>query len=145
MRAVIEVVVVLEFHVDPSVPYSKNWKRLDGSTLERHLSVPEVMLAAGNYLELPLDGVTRDIKIDYLCWRVPNGLLAVHTVPGEDLAEELRALGLRAWRPWIGRRAAEEFLQRCATEGWSVHRESASSHQPPANREASRARREPTL
>lgn len=135
----IEAVVSVDFALARDASYSKAWKRLKGIELEQAMALPRVVLAAGNLIELMLDGETREVRIEHLRWDQGEGRLSVHAVPTAVLAAEVKEQGLNAWRPWIGKRAAKEFLERCLQMGWRTAG-GAPAPQAPAVQ-----RREPTL
>jgi len=140
----IQVLLVVEFHVDRHVPQSKAWRRLDGCELERVVELPEVVLAPDNVVTLPLDGEPRDLQLDHMVWDAGSETLRVHAIPEAGMAEILRRQGVGAWRPWVGKHAAAEFLRRCEAAGWHVRgapRPPSSPSEPPPVV----TRREPTL
>lgn len=141
-----DVIVVIDFETNPEERYSKIWKRLEGTRLEQRVTLPEALLAQDNLLEVPLDGTASELRIDRLRWEHGRQTLHVHAELTEDAAYRLRALGLNAWRPWLRRKATDEFLERCRRSGWTI-RSAGSERAPVATaapaREAERL--EPTL
>lgn len=140
----LQVTVEIRFEREPDLPYSKVWKRLRGTILEQGLALPAPVLAQDNRLELVLDGESRPLCIERLSWNASRQALTVVAVPTEELARELRALGLKSRRFWVGRRARDEFLERCRRAGW--RRRGAEEGAPaPVVAPAPVQRREPTL
>lgn len=112
----VDVVVAVEFPLDAE--HAKAWKGLGGIVLEQRLSLPALLLAEGNLLELELDGSPRELRIEVVRWVQARQTVQLHVVPTEAAA--LAALGLGAWRPWLRRRAREAFLERCRDSGWRL-------------------------
>jgi hypothetical protein len=140
----IDVIAVVEFRVDRDEPGSKAWKRLEGTVLEQLLTLPELVLRAGSLLELELDGKVRELRVESLRWNQPRQMLRALLVPTEALAASVDEQGLRAWRPWVAKRAGTAFLDRCRASGWS-HKSNGASPPPAAAPAAAAPRREPTL
>lgn len=113
-----DTIIVIDFQRKPDAAYTKVWKRLDGVTLEQRVTLPSMLLAAGNLLEVTLDGVVRELRIERLRWEHARQTLHVHLMLTEREAAALRKLGIKARRPWVRRRALDGFLDRCRQAGW---------------------------
>jgi hypothetical protein len=116
----LDAIVVVDFRLHPDERYTKTWKRLGGAVLERRISVPAAVLAVDNVLELPLDGEPRELRIEYVRWEHARQTMYVHVMPTDALASELRRQGIRAWRPWLRKRVAASFMERCRQGGWNI-------------------------
>lgn len=139
-----DAIVVIGFQRKPDAAYTKTWKRLEGVSLEQRFTLPAALLAAGNLLGLTLDGVPRELRIEHLRWEHARQTLYVHLTPTEREAASLRALGIKAWRPWLRRRAIDEFLGRCRQSGW-VQRAGSTVKPAQSPAASSTERVEPTL
>lgn len=135
-------IVVVDFLRKSDRAFTKVWKRLAGFSLEQRLTLPLVLLVAGNLLELTLDGVTREMRIEHLRWEHARQTLYVHVMLTPAEAGALRELGFKAWRPWVQRQIVAQFLERCRASGWT-QRGAVSVKPPPAPVESKRI--EPTL
>jgi hypothetical protein len=139
---VIDAIVVIEFARDPGESYTQVWRALSGVVLEQRAALPAPVLVEGSLLELALDGESRELRVDHLRWEHARQTLYAHVVLTEAEAGSLRELGLKARRPWVRRRAVQEFLERCRRSGWN-QRGAATSKAVVAPVEAERI--EPTL
>lgn len=139
-----DAIIVIGFQRKPNAAHTKVWKRLEGISLEQRAALPATLLAAGNLLELALDGVPRELRIEHLRWEHARQTLHVHLTLTERETASLRALGIKAWRPWLRRRAVEEFLGRCRQSGW-VQRTRNTVKPAPSPAAGSTGRVEPTL
>ena len=143
----LQVIVVVDFGPDPDERHTRTWKRISGSVVERLLDVPEPVLACGNLLEVTLDGKLRELRIEALRWSEAKHMLRVRTQPTEPLAASLQAEGIKSWRPWVARRCAAEFLNRCRASGWRLagSGEEVVAGPAPVVERRSGDRKEPTL
>lgn len=138
----VDAIVVVEFQRDPEQVHTKSWKALQGLVLEQRSALPAPVLTEGSVLELELDAASRELRVEYLRWEHQRQTLHVHVVLSANEATSLRALGVRARRPWVRQRAVEEFLERCRRSGWALR--GAIDAKPPEAPMASE-RIEPTL
>lgn len=138
----IDTIIVVGFQRDSQEPYSKVWKRLERITLEQRATLPVPVLIEGSVLELALDAEVRELRVDHLRWEHVRQTLYVHVVLTESVADSLRTLGFKAWRPWLRRRATESFLERCRRTGWNQRDPAGSKITAPS---AGSGRIEPTL
>jgi hypothetical protein len=113
-----------------------------GFTLEQRATLPAPVLIEGSVLELALDAEVRELRVDHLRWEHVRQTLYVHVVLTKSVADSLRTLGFKAWRPWLRRRATESFLERCRRTGWNQCDPAGSKITAPS---AGSGRIEPTL
>lgn len=141
----VDAIVIVEFRRKSDAAYSRVWKWLDGITLEQRFSLPLVLLAAGNQLELRLDEALREFRIEHLRWEHQRQTLHVHLLLTEQEANSLRDLGIKAWRPWVRRRVIDDFLERCRQTGWLQRGGKPSRGPSPSAPSNTQKRVEPTL
>lgn len=142
----VDAIVVVDFRRDPDESYTKVWTRLQPTALEQRLKLPACVLASGHLIELVLDEERRTLRVDYLRWEHARQTLHVHVVPTEDLAQALRAQGLRSWLFWRRAPVAAAFVERCRRSDWTVRRAGDRAAPAAAQRPVERDDRvEPTL